>query len=117
MIAYLSTELQSQPQSTPNVAKVLVSSVLVTAHFTGNMPFFLCSLSIIIPSHSWVLDTSDTHHVCSFLPMFTHLKPIHIVHASLPTCVTIAVTHVGLVCFSSLLTLHNVCIFLHSSSI
>ncbi|CAN1267976.1 hypothetical protein LINPERPRIM_LOCUS12987 [Linum perenne] len=60
------------------------------------------------PLVNWILDTRATDHMICSLSYFSTFKPIHNLFITLPTGLKVPATHIGVVKFSSLLTLHDV---------
>ena len=76
------------------------------ASFTGII--LTSSSSSSIPPSSWTLDTGFTHHVCCSCSYFTSFTPVFGSNVTLPTGLTISVTHIGTIQLTPSLLLQNV---------
>ncbi|XP_041995943.1 uncharacterized protein LOC121746088 [Salvia splendens] len=82
-----------------------------SSNFSGTVSFtpFINSISSLCSSsHTWILDTGATNHVCYDQSLFTSAAPISNVSVNLPNGNTAPVTHLGTIQLTPLITLTSV---------
>ena len=105
LIAYLSSQLHhrvTEPSGTSSILGQPPSSSPSVSQIHGNHLTHSTD-----SSHTWVIDTGDTHHVCCDVSHFIDSTPIHNTTVSLPNGQSVAIDRIGSVRLSNTLLLHN----------
>jgi len=68
----------------------------------------LSSLSTLIPSDAWIVDSGATSHVCSSLSLFTEFKEVENLTVTLTNGTTVPIMHIGIVKLTLKMSLHHV---------
>ncbi|RVW71130.1 hypothetical protein CK203_059841 [Vitis vinifera] len=108
----LANSVQPNSSNQNNVQPAV--NLVTTSHFSGKVqptlkPIFSCNSVTSKPNSTsyWLLDTGATDHmICSPLLYHSTPKPIN-ASINLPNGTTVPATHIGTVCLSDSLFLHN----------